>query len=164
MKEYIPLIIPVLGISAGIIIPIAVFIWQYYDEKGKRSAVIEIAQHLGDSSRVDELLHLFDERKKAPIDYRRGGVITIFVGIGIFLLGFVAMGSLVQGGTRRSSFFLILIGSTSNGMSDASPNKTGGGCPPSKMKSRRFHRHLDVGSSFSERQWPSLGFSFCLTK
>ena len=97
MKELIPLIIPILGISAGIIIPIAVFVWQYYDEKGKRSAVIEIAKHLGDPSRVDELLRLFDERKKAPIDYRRGGVITTFVGIGIFLLGFVAMGSLVQG-------------------------------------------------------------------
>ena len=97
MKEFIPLIIPILGISAGIIIPVAVFVWQYYDEKGKRSAIIEIAKHLGDPSRVDELLCLFDERKKAPIDYRRGGVITTFVGIGIFLLGFVAMGSLVQG-------------------------------------------------------------------
>ena len=97
MKESIPLIIPILGISAGIIIPIAVFVWQYYDEKAKRSAIIEIAKHLGDPSKVDELLHLFDERKKAPIDYRRGGVITTFVGIGIFLLGFVAMGSLVQG-------------------------------------------------------------------
>ena len=97
MKEYIPLIIPILSISAGIIIPLAVFIWQYYDEKGKRSAVIEIDKHLGDPSRVDELLHLFDERKKAPIDYRRGGVITTFVGIGIFLLGFVSMGSLFQG-------------------------------------------------------------------
>ena len=97
MKEYIPLIIPILGISAGLIIPLAVFIWQYYNEKDKRSAVIEIAKHLGDSSKVDELLHLFDERKKAPIDYRRGGVITTFVGIGIFLLGFVAMGSLFQG-------------------------------------------------------------------
>ena len=97
MKEFIPLIIPILGISAGIIIPIAVFVWQYYDEKGKRSAVIEIAKHLGDPSRVDELLRLFDERKKEPIDYRRGGVITTFVGIGIFFLGFVAMGSLVKG-------------------------------------------------------------------
>ena len=38
MKEYIPLIIPILGISAGLIIPLAVFIWQYYDEKDKRSA------------------------------------------------------------------------------------------------------------------------------
>ena len=88
MKEIIPLIIPILGISTGIIIPVAVFIWLYYEEKGKRAAVIEIAKHLSDPSKVEKLLAIFDERKKQPIDYRRGGVITIFVGIGIFLLGF----------------------------------------------------------------------------
>ena len=40
---------------------------------------------------------MLDERKKEPIDYRRGGVITIFVGIGIYLLGFTAMGALFKG-------------------------------------------------------------------
>ena len=35
---------------------------------------------------------MLDERKKEPIDYRRGGIITIFVGIGICLPGYVAMG------------------------------------------------------------------------
>ena len=97
MKEIIPIIIPILGISAGIIIPLAVFIWLYYEEKGKRAAVIEIAKHLGDPSKVEKLLAIFDERKKQPIDYRRGGVITIFVGIGIFLLGFASLGSLFIG-------------------------------------------------------------------
>jgi len=97
MKEIIPLIIPILGISTGIIIPVAVFIWLYYEEKGKRAAVIEIAKHLGDPSKVEKLLAIFDERKKQPIDYRRGGVITIFVGIGIFLLGFASLGSLFIG-------------------------------------------------------------------
>ena len=97
MKEAIPLIIPILAISAGIIIPIAVFIWQYYEEKGKRAAVIEIAKHLNDPSKVEQLLTIFDERKKQPIDYRRGGVIAMFVGIGIFLLGFVALGALFEG-------------------------------------------------------------------
>ena len=29
------IIIPILGILAGIIIPISVFIWQYYDQKRK---------------------------------------------------------------------------------------------------------------------------------
>ena len=29
-------IIPILGMLTGIIIPVAVFIWQYYDAKGKR--------------------------------------------------------------------------------------------------------------------------------
>ena len=97
MKEAIPLIIPILGISAGLIIPLAVFIWLYYEEKGKRAAVIEIAKQVSDSSKVEKLLAIFDERKKQPIDYRRGGVIAIFVGIGIFLLGLVALGPLFKG-------------------------------------------------------------------
>ena len=97
MKEAIPLLIPILAISAGIIIPIAVFIWLYYEEKGKRAVVIEIAKHLSDPSKVEKLLTIFDERKKQPIDYRRGGVIAMFVGIGIFLLGFVALGALFEG-------------------------------------------------------------------
>ena len=97
MKEAIPLIIPILGISAGIIIPLAVFIWLYYEEKGKRAAVIEISKNLDDPSKVEKLLAIFDERKKQPIDYRRGGVITAFVGVGIFLLGLVALGPLLKG-------------------------------------------------------------------
>ena len=97
MKEAIPLVIPILGISAGIIIPLAVFIWQYYEEKGKRAAVIEISKNLDDPSKVEKLLAIFDERKKQPIDYRRGGVITAFVGVGIFLLGLVALGPLLKG-------------------------------------------------------------------
>ena len=40
-------------------------------------------------SKVERLLGIFDERRKEPIDYRRGGLITIFVGIGIYLLGFL---------------------------------------------------------------------------
>jgi len=91
------LIIPILAVSAGFIIPIAVFIWQYYDAKGKREAVVEISKHLNDPSRLEELLQIFDERKKEPIDYRRGGVITIFVGIGLFFLGYFFLGSILKG-------------------------------------------------------------------
>ncbi|CAI8241447.1 MAG: Uncharacterised protein [Flavobacteriaceae bacterium] len=91
------LIIPILAISTGFIIPIAVFIWQYYDAKGKREAVVEISKHLNDPSKLEELLQIFDERKKEPIDYRRGGVITIFVGIGLFFLGYFFLGSILKG-------------------------------------------------------------------
>ena len=37
------------------------------------------------------------EETKEPIDYRRGGVITLFVGVGIYLLGITAMGSFFEG-------------------------------------------------------------------
>ena len=90
-------IVPILGILTGIIIPIAVFIWLYFEGKGKRETALEIAKYIDDPSKVKELLGIFDERKQEPIDYRRGGVITLFVGIGIYLLGVVAMGALIEG-------------------------------------------------------------------
>ena len=90
-------LIPILGILTGIIIPVSVFIWLYYEGKGKRETMLEIAKHMDDPSKAEELLGMFDERKKEPIDYRRGGVITIFVGIGIYLLGVAALGSLFTG-------------------------------------------------------------------
>ena len=90
-------IIPVIGVLTGIVVPLAVFVWLYHEEKGKREAIIEIAKHLDDPVKAEQLLRLFDERKKAPIDYRRGGVITLFVGVGIYLLGAVAFGNFFEG-------------------------------------------------------------------
>jgi hypothetical protein len=90
-------LIPVFGILTGIIIPVSVFVWLYYDAKGKRDAVVEIAKHMDDPAKTEKLLTLFDERKKEPIDYRRGGVITLFAGIGLYLLGVTALGALLEG-------------------------------------------------------------------
>ena len=90
-------LVPILGVLTGIIVPVSVFVWLYHDEKNKREAVVEIAKHLEDPLKVEELLTLFDERKKEPIDYRRGGVITGFVGVGIYLLGLVSFGPLFTG-------------------------------------------------------------------
>jgi hypothetical protein len=89
--------IPILGMLTGILIPIAVFVWLYYDAKNKREAVVEIAKHLNDPTKLEELLTIFDERKKEPIDYRRGGVITIFVGAGLFFLGYFFLGNILKG-------------------------------------------------------------------
>lgn len=91
------IIIPVIGMLTGIIIPVAVFIWLYHENKGKRETVLEISKHLDDSSKLEELLAIFEERKKEPIDYRRGGVITIFVGVGIWFFGYWSMGSFFEG-------------------------------------------------------------------
>src|SRR5210317_1621017 len=92
----VKLIIPILGIITGIIIPIAVFIWLYYDAKNQREAVVEIAKHLNDPIKLEELLTIFDERKKEPIDFRRGGVITIFVGAGLFFSGYFILDSILK--------------------------------------------------------------------
>lgn len=91
------LVIPIFGMLIGIIIPLAVFIWQYKDAKGKREAVIEIAKNLDNPAKVDELLQIFEERKQQPIDYRRGGVITLFVGLGLYVLGYYFLGGMLKG-------------------------------------------------------------------
>ena len=91
------IIIPIFGMLTGIIIPLAVFFWLYKESKDKNKTIIEISKHLDDNSKLDELLSIFDERKKEPIDYRRNGVITIFVGIGLYLLGYYAIGNILKG-------------------------------------------------------------------
>ena len=90
-------LVPILGVLAGIIIPVSVFIWLYFEGKDKNKTIIKIAKHMDDPSKAEEFMRILDERKKEPIDYRRGGVITMFVGIGIYLLGFTVMGSLFEG-------------------------------------------------------------------
>lgn len=91
------ILIPLFGMATGVIIPIAVFIWQYHENKGKREAAIEISKHLDDASKIDELIAIFDARKKEPIDYRRNGVITFFVGFGLYLFGYVWLGIVFEG-------------------------------------------------------------------
>ena len=92
-----PIIIPILGISVGIIVPISVFIWQYFEVKDKNRTILEISKNIDDPAKIEDLLKMLDERKKEPIDYRRGGVITAFVGIGIYILGYVSMGNFFEG-------------------------------------------------------------------
>jgi len=90
-------IIPLFGMLIGVIIPVSVFYWKYKEGKEKNKTIIEISKNIDDSSKLEELLSIFDERKKEPIDYRRNGVITIFVGIGLYLLGYYAIGSILKG-------------------------------------------------------------------
>ena len=91
------ILIPLAGISVGIIVPLAVFYWQYHETKHKNETVLEISKNLDDPEKLERLLSIFDERKKEPADYRRGGLITIFVGVGIYFLGLFAMGSFFEG-------------------------------------------------------------------
>ena len=87
-----------LGILSGMVIPLGVFVWLYFDAKNKRAAIIEVAKTIDDPSKVEELIsNIEGEKKKEPIELRRGGMITFFVGIGLYLFGVVALGSILKG-------------------------------------------------------------------
>lgn len=90
-------LIPILGILTGMIIPVSVFAWLYLEGKDKNRTILEISKNLDDPSKLEDMLRMLEDRKKEPIDYRRGGVVTVFVGIGIYLLGNASLGSFFEG-------------------------------------------------------------------
>ena len=91
-------VLGLVAILSGIAIPLGVFVWLYFDAKNKRAAIIEIAKTIDDPSKIEELISKIEgEKKKEPIELRRGGMITFFVGIGLYLFGVVALGSILKG-------------------------------------------------------------------
>ena len=89
-------LIPILGILVAIIIPLSVFIWLYLESKDRNRTILEISKNLEDPSKIEGMIEMLDERKKEPIDFRRTGVITLFTGLGLFLLGVFFLGSLLK--------------------------------------------------------------------
>ena len=91
------ILIPLFGISVGIIVPLAFFYLQYHGNKQKNETIIEISKNIDDPPKLEGLLGMLDERKKEPIDYRRTGVVTLFTGVGLFLFGVFFLGSILKG-------------------------------------------------------------------
>ena len=96
LSQTLSLAIPIFGILLPVMIIFVVFYFDNKNKKEKYDAMIEISKNLKDSSDIKELLEDFKE-KKQPIDYRRSGVLTLFVGIGLFLLGYVLPFAMVKG-------------------------------------------------------------------
>ena len=65
-------------------------------DKDKYAAMVEISKNLEDPSDIEDLLENFKEKKK-PIDYRRNGVIVMFVGFGLFLFGSITGPDILMG-------------------------------------------------------------------
>ena len=67
-----------------------IFYYSHRNEKNKYEDMVAISNNLQDPADVQDLLENFKEKKK-PIDYRRNGVILIFVGLGLFLFGVLSI-------------------------------------------------------------------------
>ena len=53
------LLIPLFGISVGVIVPLAVFYWLYHENKNKNETIIEISKNLDDPSKLEDMLGMF---------------------------------------------------------------------------------------------------------
>jgi len=89
MEGYVAILMPVLLVGV-------IFFFASKMERNKYNAIIEVSKNLDDSSKIEEILDTLNDKKK-PIDYRRGGVITLFVGLGLFLFGAVSSIDILNG-------------------------------------------------------------------
>ena len=89
MEGYVAILMPVLLVGV-------IFFFVSKMERNKYNAIIEVSKNLDDSSKIEEILDTLNDKKK-PIDYRRSGVITLFVGLGLFLFGAVSSIGVLKG-------------------------------------------------------------------
>jgi predicted tellurium resistance membrane protein TerC len=88
IQDIIALLTGWVAILMPVLLIWVIFYFSTKNDKEKYATMVEIAKNLENSSDVEDLLENFKEKKK-PIDYRRTGVITIFVGLGLLLFGLV---------------------------------------------------------------------------
>ena len=89
MEGYVAILMPVLLVGV-------IFFFVSKMERSKYNAIIEVSKNLDDSSKIEEILDTLNDKKK-PIDYRRSGVITLFVGVGLFLFGIFSSIDILRG-------------------------------------------------------------------
>ena len=88
IQDIIALLTGWVAILMPVLLIWVIFYFSTKNDKEKYATMVEIAKNLENPSDVEDLLENFKEKKR-PIDYRRTGVITIFVGLGLLLFGLV---------------------------------------------------------------------------
>ena len=86
MEGVLALGVPYVAILMPVLIVGVIFFFSNKIERHKYNAIIEVSKNIDDPSKLEEIIDSLNDKKK-PIDYRRSGVITLFVGLGLFLFG-----------------------------------------------------------------------------
>ena len=94
---YLALLIPIIAVSLPAIIILIVFVYESRNKKMKYNTIIEVSKNISNPDEVRDLLESLQDKKKSPIDLRRSGIITIFIGAGLFMLGWIAIGEILKG-------------------------------------------------------------------
>jgi len=80
-----------------VLILLVIFVFDSRNKKNRYDTLITISKNINDPEDIKEILESLVERK-SPTDYRRSGVITIGVGVGLFLFDKIGLGTDVISG------------------------------------------------------------------
>ena len=84
-------LIPIFAILMPVFIVLIALFYESRNKKNKYDAIIEVSKNIKDGEKIQELVESLKE-KKSSTDLRRTGLITIFTGIGLSLLGYYGLG------------------------------------------------------------------------
>ncbi len=96
MESTLALGIPYVAILMPVLLVGVALFFNNRNQKDKYDTMIEISKNIQDPSGIKDILEDLQEKKK-PIDYRRGGVISLFVGLGLSLFGTVSSIGILKG-------------------------------------------------------------------
>jgi hypothetical protein len=104
MNEFIDTFLGTLALGIGyvallmpVLILLVIFVYDSRNKKNRYDTLITISKNINDPDDIKEILESLVERK-SPTDYRRSGVITIGVGVGLFLFDKIGLGTGVISG------------------------------------------------------------------
>ena len=120
MEGILGLLVPVSTIGLSAIIVFIVLYFKHKDSKNKYDTLLEVSKNVNDPSQIEALIKSLEE-KKSPLNYKRAGLIIAFAGIGIYLLGTVALGSVIEG----VGLLVLTIGAGVVGAAYIFPEKKG---------------------------------------
>ena len=84
------ILIPIIAVSLPAIIIWIVFVYESRNKKKKYDTIIEVSKNISDPEEVRDLIESLQ-------DLRRSGIITIFIGAGLFMFGWIAIGEILKG-------------------------------------------------------------------
>ncbi len=85
-----------LAIALPFLIVATIFFFTYMTSRSKYKMLTKIAEQTGDKAELQALLAQL-EKPKRDTNYRRDGIITAFVGVGLYQFGKVSLGPTVEG-------------------------------------------------------------------
>ena len=104
MNEFIDTFLGTLALGIGyvallmpVLILLVIFVYDSRNKKNRYDTLITISKNINDPDDIKEILESLVERK-SPTDYRRSGVITIGIGVGLFLFDKIGLGTGVISG------------------------------------------------------------------
>ena len=91
------ILVSIIAVTMPILIVGLVLFFDYRKTQDKNRTLIEIAKNANDAGKIEDLIRSLDPPKATSIQMKRGGLTTLFVGVGLFLFGLFFLGNILRG-------------------------------------------------------------------